>query len=88
MKISKDFVLRDVGDKTVAVPIGKASRTRKYVVKLNGTAKFIWECLAAEKTEEETVAAMAEKYQITEERATTSYRLAVQKFADAGVLVD
>ena len=42
MKIKKGYVLKEIGDSCVVVPIGEAAKTFKGVIALNETAKVLW----------------------------------------------
>ncbi|MCD7922653.1 MAG: PqqD family protein [Clostridiales bacterium] len=86
MKVNKDFILRDMGSKCVAVPIGKTYETFRGFIKMNESAKFICEALAVGKTEDEVVAEMTDRYGISMEHAATSYQKAVVKMMEAGML--
>ncbi len=88
MKVGKDIILRKVGKTYIAVPVGEACRRFKGVIKLNESAKFIWESISANLTEEETIAAMVERYEITEERAATAYKKTLIKLEEIDVLAD
>lgn len=88
MKINKDFILRNVGNKYVAVPVGKTYETFRRFIKMNESAKFIWEELVAGKTDAEIVQEMSARYEITEDHAQSSYRDAIAKMAEAGMLVE
>jgi Coenzyme PQQ synthesis protein D (PqqD) len=59
-----DVVWRDVGDELVVLELS----TSTYLT-LNGTAKHLWESLAAGATVAELVEMLAERYEITPERA-------------------
>ena len=86
MKVNHNFVLRKVGDRAVAVPVGSACKTFRGVVKLNATAWLVWESLLAGDTEDQTVAKMLERYEVSEEQARSSYRAAVERLSEIGAV--
>lgn len=86
MKVNQNFVLRKVGGRCVAVPVGSACKTFQGVVKLNATAQLVWESLLAGDAEDQTVGKMLAQYDVTEERARSAYRAAVERMAEIGAL--
>lgn len=88
MKVNKNFVLRRVGDRSVAVPVGGVGRGMQGVVKLNDTAALVWQSLLDGETEEQTVRKMLDSYDVTEEHACAAYRAAVDRMAEIGAVTD
>ncbi|MCC8168251.1 MAG: PqqD family protein, partial [Clostridiales bacterium] len=74
MRINKNYILRNVGKKCVAVPVGEECRRFNGVININPTGKLIWESIAAGDTEDMTVAKMVEKYDVSAAHARDSYR--------------
>ena len=64
MKIKDGYMLREVANTYVAVPIGKAALDFSGVVTLNGTGTFLWKMLSKEKTEQELLDLLLEEYEI------------------------
>jgi isocitrate lyase len=79
MRRSREFVLREVAGKYVAVPLGQVAETFRGMITMNKTAKFLWDLLEEEQTEESLIKALIQTYGITEERAAGT----VKKFLDA-----
>lgn len=88
MRANKNFVLRNVGGRSVAVPIGEECKRFNGVIKLNETAKWIFESVESGLMEDEAVAAMTEQYEVSLEHARESYRNTVEKMLAAGLLRD
>ncbi|MCC8356878.1 MAG: PqqD family protein [Oscillospiraceae bacterium] len=88
MKVNHNFVLRRVGDRSVAVPVGGACRAMQGVVKLNDTAALVWQSLLDGDTEEQTIAKMLAEYDVTDERARAAYHAAVARLAEIGAVTD
>ncbi len=86
MKINENFRLRKVGAKTVAVPVGSACKKFKGSVKLNDTARFIWESMLAGDSENETIQKMVDNYDVTAEHARASYDAMVEHMAAIGAV--
>ena len=87
MKIKKGFVAKEIAGQYVVVALGKASKIFNGIIKLNDTAKFIWDILEKGAEKEEIVAALLAEYEGVD-RATAEAD--VQKFIDelkgAGIL--
>ncbi len=60
MKIKEGFILRKVAGKYVVVATGDATKSFHGMVKLNETAKNIWQGLSAGKTVDEITDELAE----------------------------
>ncbi|HJA67043.1 hypothetical protein B5F07_14060 [Lachnoclostridium sp. An169] len=62
MKIREGFVLRQVADSWMAVPVGSMAGKIHGLVALNETAADIWNILQDDHTEEEVVEILAMNY--------------------------
>lgn len=69
MKQSPNYLLRSVADSLVLVPVGEATEKFPGMISMNATSAFLWECLAAEQTENSLTQALLEKYEVVEEKA-------------------
>ncbi|MCD8107406.1 MAG: PqqD family protein [Oscillospiraceae bacterium] len=92
MKIKQGFIIRKVAGKYVVVATGEASKNFHGMVKLNETAKNIWEGLAAGKTPEEITDDLAKlnDAQTPEdhERIAKDVQSMIKEIQDAGFLED
>ncbi len=84
MKLSKQFVTKDIGDTQVMVAVGSAAFSG--VVRSNKTAAFVVDQLKEDTTKEKIVAAMLEKYEVTEERASADVDRILEKLRSIGAL--
>lgn len=64
MKISKEFVLREIAGNYVVLPFGENAVSFKAMITLNYTGAFLWKQLEVEKNKDELLAAMLEEYDI------------------------
>ena len=69
MKRSADFLLREVADTQVLVPLGDAMLKFPGMVTLNSTGVYIWGLLEQEQTVESLSAALMEYYAVDRETA-------------------
>lgn len=86
MKIREGFILRKIGDDIIVVPVGKASADFHGMIKLNNTAAAIWECIAEGKNEDEIVATLLDKYEVSDDDARKAVKATVDTLSKAGVL--
>ncbi len=84
MKLNKQFVTKDIGDTQVMVAVGSAAFSG--VVRSNKTAAFVVDQLKEDTTKEKIVAAMLEKYEVTEERASADVDRILEKLRSIGAL--
>ena len=71
MRIRDEFVLRTIAGQTFVVALGSASRELNGMLRLNETAKVIWEGLAQGMTQSEIVRSLTAQYDVTPEQAET-----------------
>lgn len=70
MKIKSGYVLREIGNQCVVVPVGETAISFNGIITLNKTGKFLWEQLQNDVTVDALVNAMLNKYDVTKEVAT------------------
>lgn len=85
MKIKSGFVKREVMDKTVVVPAGEAGKTMKGMIKLNGTASFIWDRIEEGLNAEEIADKLAENYEVDRETALKDTNAIIENMKAAGI---
>lgn len=86
MKIKEGFILREVADNFVVVPVGKASVEFKGLINLNSVGAYIWKCLENDTTIEEVVKKVVAEYEIDEHLAKTDVEAFVSKLKEASLL--
>jgi conjugal transfer/entry exclusion protein len=86
MKRNADFIMQNVGGENLLVPLGAQVMDLNGLITLNDTAACVWELLAQERTADELTAAVAERFDVTPERARADVRTFVDKIAKMGVI--
>lgn len=86
MKIKNGFIKRSVNNVQVAVAVGEAAEKFNGMITLNGSAAFLWDLLAEDKTQEQLVDAMLEKYDIDRQTAERDVSAFVEKARSAGII--
>ncbi len=87
MRGNPDFMLRNVADTIVLVPVGKAAAEFSGMITLNATSAFLWQLLETEQSVESMVAAMTERYEVTEAKANEDIIAFVQTMESAGAIL-
>ena len=88
MKIKDGFVLREIGGKFFAVPVGERSRDFHAMISLNGTAKDMWEHLQSETDEAAIVKAIADKYEADEAEVLADVKAFVASLRKADLILE
>ena len=87
MKRNPEFLLRDVADTLVLVPVGKAAADFAGMITLNATGAVLWECLETEQTLESLVQALTDRYEVGAEQATEDVKAVLDALASAGAVL-
>lgn len=69
MKIEKEYILREIADDYIIVPVGKAAMEFNGMITVNETGAFLWKILTKGATKEELLHAMLEEYEVSAEEA-------------------
>ena len=75
MKIKNGFILQDVAENTVALPV---EGTMDKMITLNETAKFLWLRMEEETDRQTLIQALLDTYEVDEETAA----LCVDRFVE------
>ncbi len=87
MKRSSDFLLREVAGTLVVVPVGAAVSAFPGMITLNPTGAYLWELLETEQTVDTLVAALLDRYEVSDEQARTDVEAFVAKLQPIGAIV-
>lgn len=69
LKLDKEYVLRQIGDDYVIVPVGKAVLSFNGMITVNETGAFLWEQLVKGTSKEGLLQTLLETYEVTQEEA-------------------
>ena len=86
MKIREGFVLRQVADSWMAVPVGSMAGKIHGLVALNETAADIWNILQDDHTEEEVVEILAMNYDEKKEVLAESVHAVLRELEEQEML--
>ena len=87
MKIKNGFIVKELAGQYVVVALGQASKIFNGIIKLNDSAKFIWDKLAVGAEKEEIVNALLEEYEgVDRETAERDFDNFVNELKGANIL--
>lgn len=86
MKISKQFLLRNVAGRNVIVPVGSAVLDFNAMITVNETGAFLFSLLQEnDMTEEQLVDAITAEYDVSKEKAAEDIKAFCEKIVAAGI---
>ena len=87
MTIKKGFVAKEIAGQYVVVALGEASKIFNGIIKLNESAKFIWDQLAEGKEKDDVVEALLNEYDgVDKETAARDFDNFVNTLKGANIL--
>lgn len=69
MKISSDFVLREIAGEYIVIPTGEKALKLNGLITLNETGVFLWRLLQGGAEEKELLSALTAEFDVEEEQA-------------------
>lgn len=86
MKIVEGFVLKNIADTFVVVPLGTNTVSFRSIISLNESGAFLWSQLEKDITEEQLLEAMLKEYDIDEATAKADITDFISRLNEAGLL--
>lgn len=86
MKIKQGFVLRQVANTNIVVPIAQNALNYQGMLSLNETGAFLWQQLEKDQTQEDLLNAILNEYDIDEVTAKKDIEDFVKSIRDIGAL--
>lgn len=65
MKVSKDFMLREIAGETLVIPVNEAAVHFQGIMSLNESGKLLWDRLQEDATEDDLIVALLDVYDTT-----------------------
>jgi len=88
LKIKDGFIVREILDSYMAVPVGERTREVHGVIALNETGAFLWKMLEEDTSEDKLIASMVKEYEITEKTAKDDIKEYLSFLREKGWLYD
>lgn len=84
MKRNDEFILKSIAGMTVLVPFGLKLFDVNGIIKLNETAKFLWDHSTDDFTAETLINDLMKEYKIDRETAAESVDIYIDKMKEVG----
>jgi hypothetical protein len=84
MKRKDDLLLQNVGGQDLLIPLGSKVLDMNGMVVLNPTGRYIWELLAEERSLEDLVTAVVDRFEVETDRAGADVRAFVDDLSRQG----
>ncbi len=88
MKVSNDFILREIAGEYILVPVGAAAAKFNGLITLNELGKFIFEALADDCTLEQLVDKITSEYDVDAATAAADAEEFLGELRGIGALLD
>ena len=87
MKLRGEFIIRQIMDDIVAIPVGQTARDMNGMILLNDVSKVIWECLEQETNLENIVTAVTDAFEVSNEEAQADVLEFLEKLRGLSLLI-
>ncbi len=88
MKLRGEFVIRQVVDEVLAIPVGNTALEFNGMIMLNAVSRIIWESLSMGATIDEIVTAVTDKFEVSAEEARADITEFIDKLREINIIED
>lgn len=88
MRVSKEFILREIAGEHILVPVGSAATNFNGLISLNEVGRFIFDLLAEDRTARELAERICGEYDVSMETALADVEKFLQQLREIGALVE
>lgn len=86
VKVKPGFLLREIGEMYIVVPVGAEAQKFNGIIKLNKTGKFLWETVSLGIEFDELVEAVVNEYEVDTETAQRDAKAFIDKAAASNLI--
>ena len=87
MKINKNYVLQEIADEYLVVPVGEAATTLHGVIRLSASGAFLWKMMEQEDSDENhLVNELCKQFAVDNSRASIDVRTYLETLQRFGCL--
>lgn len=86
MKIKDNYVLQEIVDECIVVPVGEETDKFHGVIKLNGSGCFLWKALSQTQTVDGIINAMMAEYNVDKDAAREDVEQFLAKLKEIGCI--
>lgn len=87
MKIKENYMLRQVADTFVVVPVGSAVKEFNGMINLNSVGAFLWSHLEKDTDFDAVLKAMVEEYEVEESVARADLNRFINELDESNLLI-
>lgn len=88
MKINEEFILRQVADENLLIPVRQAAQTVQGLIALSESGYLLYRKLLEGCSREELVKAILEEYEVEEAVAAEDVDAFLNQMRDLGILIE
>ena len=88
MRLNGEFVIRQITDEILAVPIGPTALKFNGMIMLNQVSKLIWNCLEQDTDLDCLTAAVTEHFEVSEQTARADIQDFLQQLHQVDLLIE
>lgn len=88
MKVSKDFIMREIAGEFLLVPVGAAAAKFNGLITMNEVGKFIFQTLQDEHTVQEVATLITKEYDVPLQTALADTEEFIGQLRKIGALMD
>ena len=88
MRVSSDFILREIAGEFMLVPVGAAAASLNGLIVLNECGSTIFKALATEQTQEDLVKAVLAEYEVDAQTAAADVEDFLTQLRGIGALIE
>lgn len=87
MRANENFVLQEIADEFIIIPVGEETERVNGIVKLNETGAFLWKIISSkDMTVDDLVHAITAEYQVDEILAQRDVQIFLEKLKSIGCI--
>ena len=87
MKNNENFVLREIDQEYLLIPVREQADVTCGIFKLSETGAYLWNLLATEKEETELVDALVSEYEVDKDAAKKNVKVFINDFENSGIII-
>ena len=86
MKIKKGYIIKEVADSYIVVPVNDMVNENNIIISFNQTGAFIWELLQNDISYEDALAKIIDHYDVDYDTAKRDFDMFIKKSRDIDIL--
>ena len=86
MRVRKDFILREVADEYIVIPVGEAALSIRGLISLSESGHLLYQKLQQETDEAELTALLQAEYEVSQQQALADVREFLDQMRAVGML--